>query len=256
MSPDGDGRERLQPDLLACDVVNIALSDVTVRFPSASAPLFCLPRLEIAAGSHVLLHGPSGHGKTTLLHLLSGQFLPDSGSIRVGDTEVTELDDEARARFRRAHFGLIFQRWNLVDHLTVLENIMLVVPDRVARTREAKRRHAEVCLRDMGLSSLGARRAGVVSPGEQQRIAVAKIRAAEPAIVLADEPTSHLDDPGAGRVFESLLKFSRGRTLVVVSHDPRARIHFHDQDIYDFSVLTKGDWHPSHPASGTSAEDA
>src|SRR5690606_7021453 len=203
-TPDGDRTERVHPDLLVCGVVNIALSDVTVRFPSAPAPLFHLPRFEAASGAHVLVHGPSGRGKTTLLHLPAGQFLPASGVIRVGDTELTALDDAARARFRRTHYGLIFQRWNLIDHLTVLENLMLGIPDRVARGSFRKRRHAEACLREVGLEKLASRRAGVVSPGEQQRIAVTRIRAAAPALVLADEPTSPLDDSGAALVFRTL----------------------------------------------------
>ncbi len=230
--------------------MNIVLSDVTVRFPAAPAPLFRLPRLEIASGAHVLVHGPSGHGKTTLLHLLSGQFPPASGSIIVGGTELTALDEDARARFRRTHFGLVFQRWNLIDHLTVTENIVLAVSDRVARGYDRKRRRAEACLRDMGLSALGSRRAGLVSPGEQQRIAVAKIRAAEPVVILADEPTSHLDDPGAAHVFETLRASARGRTLVVVSHDPRARAHF--ADTRDFSSLTVSP-RPTPPTSAASA---
>ncbi len=203
----------------------------------------------------MLVHGPSGRGKTTLLHLLAGQFLPASGSIRVGDTELTTLDDAARARFRRTHYGLIFQRWNLVDHLTVLENLMLGIPDRVARGGARKRRHAEACLRAVGLEMLASRRAGVVSPGEQQRLAVARIRAAAPAIVLADEPTSHLDDPGAAHVFRTLRDCSRDSTVVVVSHDPRARRHF--QDVRDFSSLTGSlpDATLGHPASPAPPEN-
>lgn len=230
--------------------MNIVLSDVTVRFPSAPAPLFHLPRFEVASGAHVLVHGTSGHGKTTLLHLLSGQFLPASGSVFVGDTEITTRDESARARFRRTHFGLIFQRWNLIDHLTVLENVMLAIPDAVqigVKEKERKRARAETALRDLGLSRLAAQRAGLVSPGEQQRIAVAKVRAAGPAIVLADEPTSHLDDPGAANVFETLFDSCQGRTLIVVSHDPRARAHF--RDARDFTSLIAASPHTLSPSS-------
>lgn len=229
--------------------MNIDLTGVEIRLSSDLAPLFRLSRLEIGSGSRVLIHGPSGRGKTTLLNLVSGQFPPHAGSIRVGETELTALDADARARFRRDHFGIIFQRWNLVDHLTVLENVMLGIPDPVARGLERKRRRAEESLRAAGIHDLAQRRAGVVSPGEQQRVAVARVRAAQPSIILADEPTSHLDDVGADRVLDALREASSGRTLIVVSHDPRARARF--DDVRDFAALIS----PDEPAPRAAPAD-
>lgn len=219
--------------------MHIALKDVEVRLPHAVSPLFRLSRFDVAPGARVLVHGPSGHGKTTFLNLLAGQFLPHAGSIRVGDTELTALDDEARAGFRRAHYGIVFQRWNLIDHLTLLENVMLGIPDRVARGGERKRQRAGEALRRVGLASLASRRAGLVSPGEQQRAAVARVSAAEPAIILADEPTSHLDDLGAAQVLDALWSASAGRTLIVVSHDPRLKARF--DDARDFATMVSTD---------------
>ena len=215
--------------------MQVALTDVEVRLPDRAEPLFALPRLQLAPGSRTLLHGPSGRGKTTLLNLIAGQFLPHAGSIRVGDVELTALDEDARARFRREHLGIIFQRWNLIDHLTVLENVMLGLS---LRGMERRRQRALEALRAVGLEALAARRGGLLSPGEQQRIAVARVRAAEPDVILADEPTSSLDDPGAARVLDALEDAARGRTLLVVSHDPRARARF--PVAHDFSALVSG----------------
>lgn len=211
--------------------MQVVLTDVTVRIPDRPEPLFVLPRLELGSGSHVLVHGPSGRGKTTLLNLVAGQFRPHAGSVRVGDTELTALDADARARFRRRHMGIIFQRWNLVDHLTVLENILLGLPADKPRRRD----HALDALRAVGLDALAGRRGGLLSPGEQQRVAVARVRAAAPDLILADEPTSSLDDPGAAMVLDALEDAARGRTLVVVSHDPRARARF--PRVHDFTSL-------------------
>lgn len=234
--------------------MHIALKGVEVRLPAAPSPLFHLPRFDVATGARTLVHGPSGRGKTTLLNLLSGQFTPQAGSIRVGGTELTSLGADARARFRRAHFGIVFQRWNLIDHLTLLENVVLGIPDRAARGAERKRRRAEEALRRVGLAALAARRAGLVSPGEQQRAAVARVSAAEPAIILADEPTSHLDDDGAAHVIDALWSASAGRTLIVVSHDPRLRARF--EDARDFSALVSASGSPDvSGSSGSSGGD-
>lgn len=224
----------------------ISLSGIEVRLPGSAGHLFRLPALEVASGARVLIHGPSGRGKTTLLHVIAGQFLPHAGSVRLGDTDLTALDENARADFRRDRLGIIFQRWNLIDHLTVLENVMLGIPktSRSARrgregfTREALAREA---LRRTGLEDLAGRPGGLLSPGEQQRAAVARVWASSPAIILADEPTSSLDGPGAERVLDALWEasepsgVSRGSTLLVVSHDPRARVRF--DDVRDFGEL-------------------
>ncbi len=211
--------------------MKVALRDVEMRLPDRESPLFFLPSLELGAGSKTLIHGPSGRGKTTLLNLISGQFLPHSGKIRVGNEELTEMDAGARARLRRESMGLVFQRWNLVDHLTALENVVLgIFPARA--DREA---HALESLRRTGLERLAHRRAGLLSPGEQQRVAVARLWASSPKLLLADEPTSSLDNPGVERVMGALWEASEERTLLVVSHDPRLRSMF--REAFDFQDL-------------------
>jgi putative ABC transport system ATP-binding protein len=194
-------------------------------------PLFALPRLEIASGSRLLIEGPSGSGKSTFLHLLAGQFLPARGRIAVGGQVLTGMDDEARARFRRKHVGILFQRFNLLGHLTALENVLLgpaaPTPSDAAR--------AEAALERLGIAGLRDRTAAGFSPGESQRVAAARLLARPPDLLLADEPTSSLDGPNADAVLDALLEASRGRTLVVVSHDPRARGRF--DEARDFRSL-------------------
>ncbi len=196
-----------------------------MRLPGRAEPLFRLPRLDVPSGGHLLIQGPSGSGKTTLLHLLCGQFLPHAGSIRAGGTELTRLSDSERARFRRRRFGIVFQRAGLIAHLTVLENVLAGQAPGLVSPAEARDRAREA-LRAMGLEALASRRAGLLSPGEQQRAAVARVRAASPDVILADEPTSSLDARGAEAVLDALMETAEGRTLVAVSHDPRAASRF------------------------------
>jgi putative ABC transport system ATP-binding protein len=212
--------------------VNVILSGIEVRFPDRAEPLFRLPALEIASGARVLIHGSSGCGKTTLLHLISGQFPPHAGRVLVGVSDLTAEDANARAGFRRAHFGILFQRWNLIDHLPVLENVLLGIS---LRGPERRRNRALEALRKTGLAEFADRRGGLLSPGEQQRAAVARVWAAAPDVILADEPTSSLDGPGAERVMDALWEASEGRTMIVVSHDPRLRARF--ADMRDFGEM-------------------
>jgi len=201
--------------------MNLQLSDVEVRVPGRRDALFLVPSLRVPAGSSLLIHGPSGAGKTTLLHVLSGQFLPATGSLHLGETDLTALSASRRAAFRRRHIGIIFQRGNLIEHLTVRENIALGIPPGMpARLR------TEQAIRRMDLAGMQHQRAGLLSPGEQQRVAVARIVAAEPDLILADEPTSSLDQANAETVMEALREASRGKTMVVVSHDPRILARF------------------------------
>ncbi len=212
--------------------LDIHLEKLTVRVPGRSAPLFKLAKLEIPFGSRILVHGPSGKGKTTLLHLLSGQFLADEGEIIVGGQALAGLDGEARRRLRRRHYGIIFQRLNLFPHLDGLENTLLGGDDGVGALTKGR----EALVR-MGLGAQARQRCGSMSPGEQQRVAVARVLAAAPDIILADEPTSSLDQANAETVMRALCEVSEGRTMVVVSHDDRIRSFF--KTVWDFSALVE-----------------
>jgi ABC-type lipoprotein export system ATPase subunit len=130
------------------------------------------------------------------------------------------------------HDAFIGRARNLIDHLTVLENVLLGIS---LRGPERRRNRALEALRKTGLAEFADRRGGLLSPGEQQRAAVARVWAAAPDVILADEPTSSLDGPGAERVMDALWEASEGRTMIVVSHDPRLRARF--ADMRDFGEM-------------------
>jgi ABC-type lipoprotein export system ATPase subunit len=167
----------------------------------------------------VLLRGASGTGKSSLLHLIAGLMAPTKGSVFVGDQNLAELSDSNRASFRRKSVGLIFQKLNLISHLTVAENVSLAGGDADA---------VATALKSVGLSEMTNVKAALLSGGEQQRVAVARVLAQAPDVILADEPTSSLDDVNAQFVIEALKKAAKGKSLLVVSHDDRLQDQFKD----------------------------
>jgi ABC-type lipoprotein export system ATPase subunit len=199
------------------DSAHLRLSKIAVFLPGASQPLFRIPRLEVAAGKPLLIHGPSGRGKTTLLHLMAGLCLPSEGDVFVGEDNLRFLSDERRCDLRREKFGIIFQRLNLLDHLTPLENTLLTAPP------HTKPEQAREILQRLGLAHCTDSRTAFLSLGEQQRCAVARVLVARPRIVLADEPTSSLDAANTDTVIQALLQLPESPTLVIVSHDARIR---------------------------------
>jgi ABC-type lipoprotein export system ATPase subunit len=200
----------------------VQITNVTVRLPNREKPLFHIPRLEIRQGEKMLLQGPSGSGKTTFLHLIAGLLFPSDGSILIEENNLRFLSDNQRCALRRSVMGLVFQKLNLLDHLTALENVQIVIPGprRMAREKALK------SLAQLQLTEVAHLRSAQLSLGEQQRVAVARILAQEPRLVLADEPTSSLDDINAGIVIEEILKLPKSPTLIVVSHDGRLGPHF------------------------------
>ncbi|TVQ96355.1 MAG: ATP-binding cassette domain-containing protein [Deltaproteobacteria bacterium] len=195
--------------------MDIVLDGVELRHPGMEKPLLRVPAREIPSGTAVVLRGASGSGKTTLLHVIAGLIPPAAGSITLAGRALATLGESARARLRRHEMGIVFQRLNVLEHLTALENVRLGRPGvRVADARAA--------LDTMGLADLAGRRAEVLSLGEQQRVAMARVLAARPALLLADEPTSALDDTNTERVVAALRgEVERGCTVVVVTHDAR-----------------------------------
>lgn len=186
--------------------------------------------LTLAPGSFEVLMGPSGSGKSTFLHLAAGLLAADAGAIRIGGTEVTALSDAAAARFRRRHVGVVFQNFNLLDALTVAENIAL--PVRLDHGRLDPARLAALVER-LGLSGKEARHPAELSGGERQRVAIARALAAEPDVVLADEPTGNLDAVAARGVCELLRNLNREEksAILLVTHDPvvaaaASKVHF------------------------------
>lgn len=173
----------------------------------------------VHAGERVAILGPSGAGKSTLLNLVSGIDLPDEGSVLLDGTDLTALTEHDRTLFRRHRIGFVFQFYNLLPTLTVLENLLLPVElkGQVGAGDEAR---AVDLLERVGLADRADAFPDRLSGGEQQRVAVARALVHQPSLVLADEPTGNLDEDTGARVADLLddLVRAHGRTLVVVTH--------------------------------------
>lgn len=168
----------------------------------------------------VLIWGRNGSGKTTLLNILGGMDKPTRGRVFVDGEEITSLPERRLARMRLSKVGFVFQDRNLIDEITVRQNILL--PLKLSRAREAERR-AEKLIDLFELRSLIDRKPSEISTGEAQRVAVARALANEPAVLLADEPTASLDTSSAFTVLDSLSRVREtGAALLMTSHDPLA----------------------------------
>jgi putative ABC transport system ATP-binding protein len=178
---------------------------------------------DIQQGEFVALMGPSGSGKSTLLNLIAGIDKVDSGSIRVGGIEITELSETELAHWRATHVGFIFQFYNLIPVLTAFENVEL--PLHLTQiTRKERREHVKMALRLVNLSDRMDHYPGQLSGGEQQRVAIARAMVTDPAILVADEPTGDLDRVSAEEILELMVRLNRESrmTIIMVTHDPRA----------------------------------
>ena len=170
-------------------------------------------------GEFVAVMGPSGCGKSTMLNLIAGLDTPTEGEIVVAGESLTDMDENALARMRRAHIGIVFQFFNLLEGMSVLENVTL--PAVIAGSRRRQAEHACAHLLDMlGLADKHAAAPGVLSGGQRQRLAIARALANEPTLLLADEPTGALDSAGGLEVLELFRRLhSGGQTIMLVTHD-------------------------------------
>jgi len=204
----------------------IRVRDVVMRLPSAGRSLTILDgiTLDVAAGEILAITGPSGSGKSTLLGLVAGLDRPSAGSIVVAGIDITRLDEDALARFRRETLGYVFQSYHLIPTLTAVENV--AVPLEIAGAPNALAR-ARALLDDVGLGDRAHHYPVQLSGGEQQRAALARAVALEPGLLLADEPTGNLDSATGTRIIELLLELKRrrGATLVLVTHDEALARH-------------------------------
>lgn len=184
-----------------------------------------IPGLTLEAGKTCLLRGKSGSGKTTLLHTLSGIQPPVSGKIEILGTEIGALNEAQRDRFRGHHIGIVFQTLHLVKSLSVMENILLGA---FVNNRAQDKDRAASLLASAGLEGLQDQPVISLSQGQAQRVAIVRALLASPALILADEPTSSLDDDAAEKIMQLLLSgcAASGSTLVVSSHDARITPHF------------------------------
>jgi lipoprotein-releasing system ATP-binding protein len=178
--------------------------------------------LVVEQGEMVAIMGPSGAGKSTLLHLLGGLDRPESGEIRVGDRELTQIADADLVAFRNKHVGFVFQFHHLLPEFSAVENAAM--PLRIARmsTQEARPK-AESLLVRVGLAERMAHRPGMLSGGEQQRVAVARALVMQPSLLLADEPTGDLDEGTADSLHGLLREMHAefGLTAIIATHNPR-----------------------------------
>jgi putative ABC transport system ATP-binding protein len=177
--------------------------------------------LTIEPGEFFVILGKSGSGKSTLLNLISGIDKADGGQILIDETDITALDEYRQTLFRRDHIGIIFQFFNLIPTLTVLENVTLPLELRGAAKATAEKR-CRTLLERVGLGNRADAFPDKLSGGEQQRVAIARALAHEPAVVLADEPTGNLDEDTGRAVLALLLELTRdaGRTLIMATHNP------------------------------------
>ncbi|MFT7542960.1 MAG: putative ABC transport system ATP-binding protein [Gammaproteobacteria bacterium] len=194
---------------------------LTKTLPSGGRPLTILEDvdLSIQAGELVAILGPSGSGKSTLLGLLAGLDRPTSGSVLINGRAIEGLDEDELALIRRASVGFVFQSFQLLGNLTAFENIL--VPLELTGVPQARDR-AKAVLSEVGLAERAHHYPSQLSGGEQQRVAVARAFASQPAMLFADEPTGNLDSETGGRILELLLdmRARHGTTLILVTHDP------------------------------------
>jgi putative ABC transport system ATP-binding protein len=218
--------------MIAPPATAIDIEQVRFGWPGAR-PLLEIDRLLIGKGERVFLRGPSGSGKSTLLGLIGGVLVPGQGRVRLLDTDIAALGAAGRDRFRGEHLGFVFQMFNLVPYLTVLENVLL--PAQFSRARRDRigagdlRGEARRLLEALGLTGeLPDRGVTQLSMGQQQRVAAARALFGRPEIVIADEPTSALDADARAGFLELLMAECRaqGTTLLFVSHDMSLQAHF------------------------------
>ena len=178
--------------------------------------------LRVEKGEFLAISGPSGSGKTTLLNLIGALDTPSSGSVLLEDKDLSKMSRSALSRLRRDRIGFVFQAYNLVPVLTAYENTALVLRLQGASKAEQRERVMKL-LSDVGLEGMENRRPDQLSGGQQQRVAIARAIAAEPAVVLADEPTANLDSETADKLLDLMENLNRERliTFIFSTHDPK-----------------------------------
>ena len=198
----------------------ITLSEVHLRLASSAGPVDILNdvSLTVPAGQTIALTGPSGSGKSSLLMVASGLERPTSGRITVAGTDITNMGEDAAARFRRGRIGIVFQSFHLIPTMTALENV--AVPLELSGMDDAWDRAAAE-LKAVGLADRATHYPGQLSGGEQQRVALARAMAPRPEVLFADEPTGNLDSANGAAIADLLfgLNGERGATLFLVTHE-------------------------------------
>jgi putative ABC transport system ATP-binding protein len=199
----------------------IEVTQLTKQVADATGELTILQNIDftVQAGETLAIVGASGSGKSTLLGLLAGLDTPSAGTVRLEGVDIFALNEDGRAELRMTRLGFVFQSFQLLAHLTALENVMLPLE---LRRDGASREKAEAMLTEVGLSSRVRHYPKYLSGGEQQRVALARAFVTEPPLLFADEPTGSLDAATGEAVIQLMfdLNRERGSTLVLVTHDP------------------------------------
>jgi len=206
--------------------LTLDVRDATKRFGNGDTAVTAVRGVSLAVepGEIVLIVGPSGSGKTTLLSMMGALLKPTAGSIRLDGTEISGLSESRLPDIRLRQFGFIFQDFNLLSALTVLENVAIVA-ELIGLGRRAARARATSILTDLGLAARLDFLPEKLSGGEKQRVAIARALINDPAVILADEPTANLDSRIGHEIMRLLRRIAKeqGRSVVIVSHDQRIR---------------------------------
>lgn len=220
----------------------IAIQDLHFQFPDSEFRLK-IDDLKIDAGKATAIVGPSGSGKTTLLNLIAGLFVPDQGTIQIANDTISAWSDAGRRRFRLKNIGMVFQNFELIDYLTVLDNVLL--PCRVGAqqkiTAEIKAKALQL-LESSGLAAHARKSVTKLSQGERQRVAICRALLNSPSLILADEPTGNLDPVASTSILNMLLQAVHDlpTTLVMVTHDHSLLPRFDQVVDFDQCLATVG----------------
>ena len=221
----------------------IQISNMKFSYPSGGFHLE-VEKLQVKAGESVAVIGASGIGKTTLLNLISGVIVPDDGEVVTNDFKVSHLDDVKRRNFRVQHIGMIFQEFELLEYLNVLDNILL--PYRISpalKLESSNLKQAEALANMVGIADKLKRPIRRLSQGERQRVAICRALVTKAPLLLADEPTGNLDPDNTSRVLDLLFDYVKesGTTLVSVTHE-REHLDRFDR-VVDFAQFRKAAAH-------------
>lgn len=217
--------------------------NIKFRYPATSFQL-AIDELAVAPAEKLAIVGPSGSGKTTLLNLLAGILVPDQGEISIDGSRLTSLSDRERRNFRASKIGMVFQQFELLEYLTVIENVRL--PFRINPTAQDREHGNEIdsadeLLNSVGLTGFANRYPAQLSRGEQQRVAICRALVTKPKLILADEPTGNLDPTNKRNIMNLLFRETQARnqTLVVVTHDQSLLSEF--DRVIDFETFLQSD---------------
>jgi putative ABC transport system ATP-binding protein len=208
-------------------VAVVDLQDVSFKYPGARRPALVVSSFAMSNGEKIFLRGPSGTGKTTMLGIVAGLHRPQKGRVKILGQDLAQMSHSARDGFRGKHIGYIFQMFNLIPYLNVLDNV-LVQSDLFSRRTPELIRRAEAMLERLGLAGERGRSVTELSVGQQQRVAAARALVTHPELVIADEPTSALDTDLRASFLEVLFQLcaEEKSALLFVSHDATLQAHF------------------------------